>query len=100
MKNLIFSLGLALSAVSVAGVASASTKTAKKDTVVSGVVEHIELMEGEGIVKLSEAKTLYIIKNLIDFPENKIQALQKSKESGAKVRLKINESNQVVDVLL
>lgn len=91
-----------MSMVAAASVATAKTaaKAAPTSSVVSGIVEHVELMENEGIVKLSEAKSLYIIKNLMEFPENKIQSIQKSAESGTTIRLKIDGTNQIVDVLL
>ncbi|WP_374074617.1 hypothetical protein [Bdellovibrio bacteriovorus] len=67
---------------------------------VNGVVEHVEAMENEAMVKLAGVQQLLIIKNLMGFPENKIEALMNSRDQQVTIKLKVNNKNQIVDVIL
>lgn len=67
---------------------------------VNGIVEHVEAMENEAMVKIAGFQQLLIIKNLMSFPENKIEALMNSRDQQVTIKLKVNDKNQIVDVIL
>lgn len=71
----------------------------EKTRIVSGSVEHVELVEGEGMVKISGEKNLLVIRDLLEFPEKKIRVLQDNQGKKKKLRLKVAEPNRIVDVL-
>lgn len=95
MKKVILSIGLALT---VFGIQKA--KAAEALIVVTGTVEHMEAMENEATIKISGLNKLFFIKNLMAFSEVKLQAIMDSQENQKVLKLKVNESNQVIDVSL
>ncbi|AFY01031.1 hypothetical protein Bdt_1333 [Bdellovibrio bacteriovorus str. Tiberius] len=65
----------------------------------TGVVEHVEAIENEAMVKLVGLPKLLIIKNLMSFPESKLHLLTESQEGRVPLKLKINGNNQILDVI-
>ncbi|WP_374000099.1 hypothetical protein [Bdellovibrio bacteriovorus] len=96
---LTLSLCVFMGSFSATAVASASTGAASQ-FFVTGVVEHVEAIENEAMVKVSGVQKLLIIKNLMSFPEAKLQVLVESQESRVPLKLKVNGSNHIIDVML
>jgi hypothetical protein len=90
----------ALSTLAHAKNAKVAAAQAPDARIVSGVVETMESMENESLVKIKGSESMYSIKNLFSFPENKLNALSGSKDSGSAVKIKVNVKNEIVDVLL
>lgn len=93
-------MAIALCFSSLIFVNTVSAQEAAAHTYVTGVVEHVEAMENEAMVKLVGAQKLLIIKNLMSFPEAKLQALVDSQDAKTFVKLKVNAQNQILDVIL
>jgi hypothetical protein len=96
---LTLSLFVFMGSFSATAVASVSTGAASQ-FFVTGVVEHVEAIENEAMVKVSGVQKLLIIKNLMSFPEAKLQVLVESQESRVPLKLKVNGSNHIIDVML
>lgn len=99
MTKLILAMTLSFSSVTVA-TASVASAQASSQRYVTGVVEHVEAMENEALIKLTGIQQLLVIKNLMNFPEAKLQALMDSQETKTFIKLKVNEKNQILDVIL
>lgn len=99
MMQILFTLSLALGFSTLTLVAPQVAWATEKTTQISGVVEHMESMENEAMIKLKGVSSLYTIRNLTDFPEVKLQKLSDSQEKGLTVKLKVNAKKQIVDVL-
>ncbi|MEK2644153.1 hypothetical protein [Bdellovibrio sp. BCCA] len=100
MTKFILTLVLSFSFTAWTQQASAAPIAAASQVLVTGIVEHVEAMENEAMVKIVGMQQLLIIKNLMSFPEAKIQALVDSQEHKTAVRIKVNEKNQIIDVIL
>lgn len=98
---LTLSLFVFMGSFSATAVASASTGAASSSQFfVTGVVEHVEAIENEAMVKVAGVQKLLIIKNLMSFPEAKLQILAESQENRVPLKLKVNGSNHIIDVML
>lgn len=98
MIKFILAISLSFSFATFANLSSAIA-TESAATSVTGVIEHIEASENEAMVKVSGISQLFIIKNLMSFPEAKLQALLSSQETKVTVKLLVRQ-NQIVDVIL
>lgn len=100
MAKYLFVVGLFVAFNVVTSNASATVSAgAASQLYVTGVVEHVEAMENEAMVKLVGLPKLLIIKNLMSFPEAKLHLLTESQESRVPLKLKINGNNQILDVI-
>ncbi|MDG0815960.1 hypothetical protein [Bdellovibrio svalbardensis] len=98
MIKFLLAASLSFSFASLASLSSAVAAESAQ-TYVTGVIEHVEAMENEAMVKVSGISQLFIIKNLMSFPEAKLQALMSSQETKATVKLVVKQ-NQIIDVIL
>ena len=97
---LALSLFVCVGSVSATAGASTSTGAAASQFFVTGVIEHVEAIENEAMVKVAGVQKLLIIKNLMSFPEAKLQILAESQETRVPLKLKVNGSNHILDVIL
>lgn len=98
MMKIILALSLGFSFATFANLPTASA-TESASTYVTGIIEHVEAIENEAMIKISGLSQLFVIKNLMSFPEDKLQALMGSQESKIPVKLLVKQ-NQILDVIL
>lgn len=101
MGKYLLTLGLFvfMGSFSTTAVASVGTGSASQ-FFVTGVVEHVEAIENEAMVKVAGVQKLLIIKNLMSFPEAKLQVLADSQENRVPLKLKVNGNNHIIDVMM
>lgn len=103
MGKYLLALSLFVFAGSVSATAGASSSTgaaAASQFYITGVIEHVEAIENEAMVKVAGVQKLLIIKNLMSFPEAKLHILAESQETRVPLKLKVNGSNHILDVIL
>lgn len=98
MTKYLFAMTLSFSFMFTNSALAATVIQAQNISTISGVIEHVESTENEAMVKLVGVAQLFTIKDLMSFPEEKLQMLTTSQDQRSIVKLKVDEKNQILDV--